>query len=157
MSTDLHFMRTAGGMRPADQPTVDALRKIKTGAHFVLTLHDQKRDRSLRQHRLFMSLLAKVAEATGKWANNAALLTVLKIALGHCDVVQMLDGENTVVARSIAFDRLSQTKFSEFFRGAIQILESEVFPDIADMPECTEIFAMLDGSPQDGDLDRKAA
>jgi hypothetical protein len=150
MSADLLFVRTEGGMRPADQATVDELCKIKRGVQFVMTLHDQKRDRSLKQQRLFMSLLSKVAEATGRWANNASLLTVLKIALGHCDVVKMLDGENIIVARSIAFNRMPQSKFAEFFKGAIQILETEVFPGIADMDEFKHICSMLDGdNPRD--------
>ena len=146
MSTDLLFERTAGGMRLADQDTIDALAKIPVGQLFSATLHTKGKARSLRHHRLFRGLLSKVAEATGTWPNGDALLGVLKVSLGYYDVYPGLDGQPQIHTRSTGFSAMPQESFARFFDDAVRLLAVEVFPEIADMPEAIEIFNMLDGN-----------
>lgn len=140
---EISFCRTEHGIRPADDVTLDMFRKLAVGEVIEATVKHARRQ---KHNRLFFALLTKIAKATGRWPNSKALLFSLKIELGHCDLVQRLDGTTAPHPRSISFSALDQSAFREFFDGSIRVLEEHVLPDIADMPEVQEIYQMIDGS-----------
>lgn len=139
---EITLYRTEQGVRPADDATSALFRGLGLGEVVEATV---KRGRNLKHHRLFMALLTKIADATGRWPNAEALLFTLKIELGHCDVRERLDGTVVPHPRSINFASMDQAAFREFYDGSIRVLEEHVLPNIADMPEVQEIYAMIDG------------
>lgn len=138
---EITLYRTEQGVRPADDATSALFRGLGLGEVVTAAV---KRNRSLRHHRLFFGLLTKIADATGRWPNAEALLFTLKIELGYCDLVERLDGTTAPHPKSISFGTMDQAAFREFYDGSIRVLEEHVLPNIADMPEVQEIYAMID-------------
>lgn len=127
--TDIHLKRTLAGLIPADPRAADALRKIKEGQIIRATI---KRPRSVAHHRKLWVLLQMVVDATGRWPNAEALLTALKIHLGHCDIVQMPRGNRIPVPRSISFDAMDQHEFNTFYEDVVRAITQHVLPTLND-------------------------
>lgn len=109
-------------------PDCDASRKqhakLKPG---TLVGAEIARSRSLPQHkRYWKALTAVVALCPGKWRTPEALHEALKVATGHIEIVQLVDGRLIKIPESTAFDAMSQDRFQVYCDAATRVIEDEI-------------------------------
>lgn len=99
--------------------------------------------RSVPQHRLYWSMLTLVADNLDQPITADDLHEWLKLKLGYARPVRQRNGEIVYVARSIAFDKMEQAEFREFFDKAVSMLIEHIIPGlkVADLER--EARAML--------------
>lgn len=99
--------------------------------------------RSLRHHRWFMALLAKVVENSTFYRSTDHLLLYLKQALGLYEDVTMHDGVVVVRFKSISFASMDQTEYGQFVNRALDVIVSEIIPGINRDELVREVESML--------------
>jgi hypothetical protein len=80
---------------------------------------DAVQPRNSAHHRLFWALCARVGRGIGKdaeWVERA-----FKVETGHYDIYRY-GGRENLVLRSIAFGKMDQIAFREFFEKCIEIM-----------------------------------
>jgi hypothetical protein len=87
--------------------------------------------RSGKQHRLYWALLQKVVENHPYYATADALSIWLKVRLGFVVDVVLHDGTVHYRTKSIAFEKMDQVEFNEFFNLAVDVLVTEVLPEVS--------------------------
>lgn len=107
---------------PADGPAMAAICALKVDEPVEVRI---VKERSLPQHRLFWSVLKHVAE-NSKFESAERLLVALKVRLGWYDPVRLLNGKIIAVPHSIAFARMEQADFQDFFDRSIAVICDEV-------------------------------
>lgn len=112
-----------GALRPADDLAEQAFAKIKQGATVTIEV---KAPRNVRQHRLLFAILKVILDNTELFPDTTTALTALKIGTGHADVIPWVtpDGQSgtAVMPRSIAFENMDGSAFSEWFDRAIRLV-----------------------------------
>lgn len=127
MSTRRHatILRvTAEGYQPADEESRKQHAKLKVGQTVGAEI---ARGRSIRQQGFYWSVLAKVVErAPGPWRTPEALHEALKVATGHIQIVQLIDGRLVKIPESTAFDAMTQDAFNTYTQAAFKMIEDEI-------------------------------
>jgi hypothetical protein len=116
-----------GALRPVDPVGEDAIAKIK---HGEIVAVDLIRPRNGKFHRLFMGgLLALIYENTdGRFKSIDHLLTVVKIGIGHADLITLKDGTERWHPRSISFAKMDEDSFRAFFNRAVDYIIANILP-----------------------------
>lgn len=86
--------------------------------------------RSLQQHRLYWSMLDLVAENLDQNITGEDLHEWMKLKLGLCNPVRQRNGDTVMVTQSIAFDKMSQSEFRQFFDKAKLLLITQIIPGL---------------------------
>lgn len=136
----LIFRKELFGLSATDDASEAALKSVKLGECVEVKL---KRPRSLPMHRLFWKLMQTVYENQDHYASADEVCTAFKFAVGHCDALRTKRGD-VLVPRSIAFGKMNQIQFREFFDKAVKFCVEEVIPGMnsADLErEVTELLA----------------
>jgi hypothetical protein len=89
------------------------------------------RPRSGAHHRLFFGLLHLVVENQERYRTVDELLMYVKTALGYVEKIVFHDGTHIFVTQSIAFDKMGQDEFREFFDKAVDLIIAEVLPGVS--------------------------
>ena len=116
MSTPLFFRKDFARLIPADDAASAALAKIKHGDEVQVEI---KRPRNIRHHRKFFALMQLVYQNQEKYDSLEHLVAALKAAVGHCDFLPGKDGMLVAVPKSIAFHKMDQVSFNEFYDRCI--------------------------------------
>lgn len=117
---DLWLQRHGNSLVGADSDSNAVIAKMAFGKLFRAEVVSP---RSGKQHRLYWSLCRRIAEAIGSQSENVS--DVLKIETGHCEVIRTKSHGELRLPRSIAFFKLDQEGFSEFFKRCVAIIETE--------------------------------
>lgn len=84
-------------------------------------------ERSPQHHKLYWSILNNVIKSTQKWATSAHLHDDLKMLCGYYrTVVNKANGGVYYVPDSIAFTKMDQKEFNDFFEHAMQKLSETI-------------------------------
>jgi hypothetical protein len=84
-------------------------------------------ERSNPHHKLYWATLGNVVKATNGWATSAHLHDDLKILCGHYrSVVNQANGGVYYVADSIAYAKMNQDQFKEYFDQAMAKLAETI-------------------------------
>ena len=78
--------------------------------------------RSNSQLRLYWSILSRVVAATQITPTATHLSNLLKVHLGYCNTVYLLDGRKMLWPDSIALGSMPPDEFNEFFEAAMAFL-----------------------------------
>lgn len=114
------------GLVAADDLALEVLQKIEANKDVLVWL---KRSRNPAHHRKFMALVKLIFDNQTKYASREALLTAIKIGVGHCDFYQV--GEKSAfVPRSLAFEAMDQTEFERFYDAVVQVVTSQIIPGL---------------------------
>jgi hypothetical protein len=139
----LTMYRTGMGLMPADQASIEAVNRIPTGAHLTVKLSVP---RNIRQHRLLFAMLNTVFEAQREpraFPTVEKLLDAIKMATGHTREVRDLRGNTHMVPDSIAFGRLDQIAFQQWFDAAIKVVLENILPRVEKKELIEQIYTML--------------
>lgn len=114
MTVPLLVIRKGYSLRPYDSVAEEDLLKLPDYGPFRIEV---VKPRSLSFNRMYWACLRSI-EAAGR-GDSKDLHEATKIKTGLCHVVKV-KGEFVVVPDSIAFDRMTQTEFNEWFPKAVQ-------------------------------------
>lgn len=124
----IECVKHLGGLRPVDDAGTQLLTAFKHGEHVLVEV---KRPRNLKHHRKMFALL-NVVQPNTSYPNVYALLSALKVYLGHCDVQQTKGGKTVAVPRSISFHAMGQDEFNAFYEGCVQAVITHFIPGLAE-------------------------
>jgi hypothetical protein len=126
MSKPRAIWRRAGStMVPANEDAQRALAALAEGKDYLGDFHGA---RSLKQLRLWWSLMAMLAEHE-LFPSRVAASDAVKIATGHADICILPDtGEAHLIPKSIAFESMKQVEFCELMENAIKVIVRRWLP-----------------------------
>jgi hypothetical protein len=116
---DLIMVKRLGALRPADDASEEFLNGLPPGELIKVKI---SRSRNLQQHRKFYALLQIVFQNQSIYPTIDALLAVIKITLGHCDIVKLPDGQMAPVVKSISFASMPQDDFNRFYSQTVDLV-----------------------------------
>lgn len=117
---DLWLKRVGMALVPDGDESIAAFSKLP----FNKSLHAEvKQPRNGAHHRLFWSIVHRIAEGIGK--NSEEVCDVLKVGTGHCTWVQTKSYGKIPLPKSISFASMDQAAFSEFYDKALIVIFSE--------------------------------
>lgn len=122
--SELYLVRTLNGLAASDDASRDALRKVKHGSMVLVEL---RRPRNVKFHRKFFAMISLVWAAAGEWPSVDDLLFDVKVQIGHVEKRQIVNrktGEtfNFISPKSIAFNKMDEDQFGEFYERALVAL-----------------------------------
>lgn len=108
-----------------DGPASESIARIPPGD---VVRADIKRIRNIDHHRKFFALLHLIFQNQTMYADFEDMREDITIAAGHCTQRKRPDGTVVVRAKSIAFDKMDQTAFEQFYDRVIDIVCREIIP-----------------------------
>lgn len=139
------FLRrgTDGGLWPDDEESKAVIDAIPAGE---LLRAETTRPRNPRFHRLFFGLISLVFKNTTRYKSPEVLREIVTIGAGHCDIsIIKVDGQVFVhhVARSIAWSKMEEDEFRQFWNRAVDYIIAEILPGAGRASLEHEVFLML--------------
>lgn len=120
------WKKELGSLRPHDPVAEGWLQKIQNGD---LVMVEAKKPRNVLHHRKLFALLNIAVDNWPQETTVNALLGAIKIAAGHCDVIQTENGE-WKIPKSINFESMDQTEFNPFYDRAVEIVSRVLGVDV---------------------------
>ena len=109
---DIFLTRTLAGLVPADEAAKQAVRRWKMGETLKCSV---RKPRCYTNHKKYFALLSLTFENQDKYTSFEHFRKAVQIAAGHVDELITLDGEITLMPKSIAYDALDEMEFSKVF------------------------------------------
>ena len=135
--TELHMRKTLAGLEPADGFEMP---RLKLGSVVKVKITQA---RNMKHHRLFFALMNKIFENQETYETLEDLVNVIKIATGHCHVYRKKNGDPLPVPRSIAFHKMDQTQFDDFYAKVIRLVRENIVPGLDEGALREEIERMV--------------
>lgn len=111
----------------ADNVGFEAMQGMRDGELVTAKI---TRTRNPGHHRKFFALLKVVFDAQERFATMEQLLNFVKIATGHCDVMEIIKGKPIYVPRSIGFARMDQAAFEQFYDKVVKMILTKILPGV---------------------------
>jgi hypothetical protein len=106
----LYLRRTLSGFAPADEPSLETMRKYKVGNVFRA---DVTKPRSYQHHKLIMALLNLTYANQDMYDDFEMFRKAVAVAAGHVQELVTVDGEIIRLPRSINYDTLDEIEFTK--------------------------------------------
>jgi hypothetical protein len=113
-SPTFYMTRKGAALYPEMGIDADLLQRLPSGTRIKVKVSE---GRSPPRLRLYWAYLGRVVAATQCAPTSEALHAAVKIGVGLVTPV-MLKGWSVNVPRSVSFDKMSETEFSEFLQSA---------------------------------------
>lgn len=139
--TGLLMYRRGSTLVPADRLAAEDVEKLALGKPVLV---EARQPRSLPHHRLLFALLRKVTENMDGVTEHA-LLSWLKVKLGHVEHMPLGFGRSYEAPASISFTAMPQPEFRAFFDGAVDLICREVIPGLGKPELLAEVYDMVGG------------
>lgn len=118
-----------GSLRPADDAGHEALRKLGNGELVSVVV---KKSRNIKHHRMFWALMTIVHDNMDgeRYPTVEDLTAAVKIASGLRTRIELPNGEVGFIPGSIAFHKMDQTAFSEFYNRVCDLICKHFLPGV---------------------------
>lgn len=113
-------IRSGDTLKPDGVESAVAFSKLPFGKPVKV---EAKQPRNGRFHRLYWVMCQRIADAIGAEAENVS--DTLKIATGHCRIVNTKKFGVIRLPDSISFAAMDETAFREFFERCVQTIYNE--------------------------------
>lgn len=115
--------------RPVDDAGHEALRKIGQGEVIEIEF---RRKRNIKHHRMFWALMTIVHDNMDheRYPTVEDLTAAVKIAAGLRTRIDLPNGEVGFIPGSIAFHKMDQTAFSEFYNRVSDLICKHFLPGV---------------------------
>lgn len=124
----LLLRRTLSGFIPDDEASAELVRKFKVGETYKAEV---TKPRNLKMHKRYWVLVTTVFQNCDQFASIDQCHQYLKLRAGHCtQVVSKATGEVFLVPDSIAFDKMDDAAFMEFWQKITQVVCTEIIPGL---------------------------
>lgn len=124
----IYMIRRGDSLQPEMGVDADLVRRIAPGVRVKVKISE---GRSQDRLRLYWAYLGRVVAATHCAPTSEALHAAVKLSVGLVTPI-MLKGWSVNVPKSVAFDKMSETEFSEFLQSAEQWIIEQFGISIAD-------------------------
>lgn len=137
--TDRHaiFMRTLNGLMPHNEAASESLKGLALGAKVKVAI---SRPRNAGMHDKYFAMLAKVAAAVD--VPIASLHLTVKYRAGYVVWIKTARGEVPDV-QSIAWSKMNQAHFTEFYERAVRIIAEDFLPHLPPSKVARELEEMV--------------
>lgn len=118
-----------GALRPTDEAGQDALRKLGNGE---LVTVEFRKSRNIKHHRMFWALMSIVHQNMDhdRYPTVEDLTSAIKIAAGLRTRIELPNGEVGFIPGSIAFHKMDQAAFSEFYDRVCDLIAKHFLPGV---------------------------
>lgn len=106
------LFRKGDSLLAADEKALKAIRRLQPGEALLLMM---ERSRSPKWHRLFMGACSAIAQNSEPKLTTHAVKEALKLYAGHVEIVKDRKGQELMVPRSIAFEKLTADEWAEIW------------------------------------------
>lgn len=137
---DVLLKHALGALRPVDAQGEEILRGIPNGTIVKATI---KRPRNIRHHRLYWGLVSILFENQSRYATPEELSDVIKVATGHCTVIQTGEGKEIRIPKSISFAKMDQDAFRQFFDRVVDLAVTRIIPNLSAADLRREVAEMV--------------
>lgn len=121
------MVKGISSLRPFDHAAEEALSKIKMGSAVSVEI---KRPRNIQMHKLYWALIGIVHENQDRYETTEQLHSAIKIAAGHYDLLTMPSGQEYKIPKSISFEKMDQTEFSQFYDRVCDLVAKHFLPGV---------------------------
>lgn len=135
-------VKNLGSLRAADEAGAEALRGIANGATVMVEV---KRPRNLQHHKLFWTLMTVVHENMDheRYPTVEDLCAAIKIAAGLRQRIELPNGDVGFIPGSIAFHKMDQAAFSEFYERVCDLIAAHFLPGVTSNELKAEVSQMI--------------
>jgi hypothetical protein len=127
MALTFFARRHLNALRPIDALGEEALADVKAGEVVEVTV---KRKRRIAHHNKFFALLNAVFKHQKQYPTMKGFRAAVTVALGYGETVKLPNGRTIIVPDSIAFSKMDQTEFEQFYERALELIETKILPGI---------------------------
>jgi len=127
MATTVFLKRHLGALRAADRESEEALATIP---HGVVVKAVISQPRNINHHRKYFALLNAVFPHQDLYPTMETFAAAMKCACGLGETVKLPDGRTMIVPGSIAFAKMDQAAFDQFYQRAEQVILTRILPSI---------------------------
>lgn len=130
-----------GSLRPIDDFGLQTLRKIKNGDAVTVEI---RRPRNLAHHKMFWALMTIVHENMdeARYPTVEDLVSAIKIAAGLRTRIVLPSGDVGFIPGSIAFHKMDQSQFSEFYDRVCDLIAKHFLPGVTSEQLRAEVETM---------------
>lgn len=123
------MVKRDGALRPADGVAAEDFTRLPNDTEVMVEI---KRERSLPHLRKYKALVRKIYQNQSKYPTEDLVDTAIRIAVGHCEVIPILDGSGRtgVIPKSISFASMDQDAFNAFFDRVLDVVVTKILPGV---------------------------
>ncbi len=131
-----------GALRPCDEIGEAALRKIGHGEVIQIEI---RMPRNANHHRMFWALMSIVWDNMDheRYPTVEDLVAAVKISAGLRTRIQLPNGEVGFVPGSIAFSKMDQAAFGEFYERVCDLIAKHFLPGVTSAQLREEVEIMI--------------
>lgn len=121
----LHLLNTIDGLRPCTDPDYDQKKRLKIGAVYEAEIREVRNYQFLRKYfALIRCAYAFLTPSQQEFIKSPdGLRKTVQIAAGYCEVYYSIKRKEWVEeSKSIAFENMTESEFSEVYEGARLVL-----------------------------------
>lgn len=135
-------VKKLSALRPLDEAGETALGSFGDGE--VVTV-EVKRARNPKHHRMFWALMTIVWNNMDheRYPTVENLVAAVKISTGHRETVQLPNGTEVYIPKSISFAKMDQTEFSSFYDRVCDLLAKHFLPGVTSAELKAEVSIMI--------------
>lgn len=135
-------VKKLSALRPLDEAGEVALGSIGDGE--VVTVEVRK-TRNPKHHRKFWALMTIVWDNMDhdRYPTVENLVAAIKISAGHREVVQLPNGTEVYIPKSISFAKMDQTEFNAFYDRVCDLIATHFLPGVTSAELHAEVALMV--------------
>ena len=139
---EVWLIRKMDHLVPANAQSMDALRKLKQGEWLRTNI---TRPRNVKHLRKYFALLDAVFPHQTMWPTFKKFRAKFEEALGHGEYHTNGRGERYFENESIAFDKMDQAEFDEFYAKAVELILTRILPNVGRADLEREVMDIMEG------------
>jgi len=132
-----------GSLRPVDDAGEQILAGIANGD---LVQVEVKRPRNIQHHRLYWALITLVWQNQERYPTAEDLHEAIKISVGLRTQITLPNGEIGFIPGSIAFHKMDQLAFSDFYNRVCDAVAKHFLPGVTSDELKREVEMMIGAS-----------
>lgn len=135
------MVKSLGSLRPADVAGEEMLSKIAMGKFVTVEI---KQPRNIKHLRLYWALVGIVWENIDgdRYPTTDDLHAAIKISAGLRTRIELPDGTVGFIPGSIAFDKMEQVEFDQFFNKVCDLVAKYFLPGVSSEALRNEVMQM---------------
>jgi hypothetical protein len=143
---ELWLIRKMDMLVPANEQTLDALRKLKPGQWYRA---DIKMPRNVKFHRKYFALLGAVFPHQTMWPTFRKFRAKFEEALGHGEYHVNARGERYFENESISFASMEEDEFEQLYERAVELILTRILPGVGRAELDQQVAEIMEGRRAD--------
>jgi len=131
--------KTMRGLQPVDDTGNELVDALALGDVVRVKV---TRPRNIHHHRKFWALMQLVYQNQEHYQSIDHMVAAVKVATGHSDALTTKTSDVIYLPKSIAFHKMDQQEFSQFYERVLDLIVKSILPGIdkAELRDEVETF-----------------